>query len=226
VKNHPAIKLGFWSSCFVALLGIVYISVLIFNFVSQGMAFPPPPSVQLAGGIITLITASSLVVLYTAIHYAHAEGRSVYGALRVSFILLFAISVSINRFVQLTVIQQAGIQAASTDLKRFLPHDTGSVMFSLEMPEWGFFSSLAALAVAPLFVNSRLALSIRWLFVTYALLSFISVISYATQSPLTISGFVTWGPVLTAITVLLAIYFKQSSGQVLEQPYWVRFHSL
>jgi hypothetical protein len=215
VKNHPAIKLGFWSSCFVALLGIVYILVLIFNFATQGLAFPPPPSVQLVGGIITFITASSLVILYSAIHYSHVEGRSIYGSLGISFILLFAISVSINRFVQLTVIQQAGIQAASTDLRRFLPYDTGSVMFSLEMLGWGFFSSLAALAVAPLFVNSMLALSIRWLFVTYALLSFISVIGYATQSPLTISGFVAWGPVLTAIMVLLAIYFKRSAGQVL-----------
>jgi hypothetical protein len=77
---------------------------------------------------------------------------------------------------------------------------------------WGFFSSLAALSVAPLFTSSRLNLSIRWLFISYALFSFASVIGYATQTPITAAAFIAWGPILVVLSILLTVYFRKSVG--------------
>jgi hypothetical protein len=74
---------------------------------------------------------------------------------------------------------------------------------------WGFFSSLAALSVAPLFHGSRFNISIRWLFVAYALFSFMAVIGYSTNTPITAAAFVAWGPILTALAILLAVYFRK-----------------
>ena len=201
-------QLGFWSSIFVAVLGAVYLLLLIVFFSTQGFVFPPGPFVQLMGGIITFLTAPGLVVLFTAIHYSNNGENKILGSLGISFITLFAAMVSINRFVQLTVILQSPAGAASQDLARFLPYSTGSVMFALEMLGWGFFSSLAAVCVAPLFSGSKLSRAIRWLFLAYAFFSFMSVIGFATQTPITAGAFIAWGPILLALAILLAIHFR------------------
>jgi hypothetical protein len=212
MKNNIIGKLGFWSSVYLAVLGTVYLVLLIINFATDGFAFPPGQSVQLAGGIITFLTAPGLIVLFSAIRYDKDTENKLLGSLGITFITLFAAMVSINRFIQLTVIQQSASGAASQDLARFLPYSSSSIMFALEMLGWGFFSSLAAIAVAPLFYGSRLGDSIRWLFITYALFSFMGVIGFATQTPITAVAFVAWGPILLALAVLLAIYFQKGLG--------------
>jgi hypothetical protein len=208
MKNNIAQQLGFWSSVNIAVLGVIYLLLLIINFSTQGFTFPPSQFVQLSGGIITFLTIPGLIVQYTAIRYTNDGENKILGSLGIIFITLFAATVSINRFVQLTVIQQGG---SSPDLARFLPYATGSVMFALEMLGWGFFSSLAALLVAPLFHGSGVKNTIRWLFVAYALFSFMAVIGYATELPITAAAFIAWGPILTALAVLLAVYFRKEN---------------
>ena len=167
---------------------------------------------ELASGMITFLTAPGLVILFTAIRYINEEDNKVLGSLGISFIIMFAVSVSINRFVQLTVIQQS-LPDVPADLVRFLPYSTGSVMLALEVLGWGFFSSLAAVFVAPLFSSSPLKKAIRWLFIAYAFVSFLSVIGFATSSEIPI-GPIAWGPILLALSVLLAIYFRNFDKKV------------
>lgn len=210
MKINYARNLGFWSSVFVALLGVAYLSMLSVFFATEGLLFPPSQIVQLLGGIITFLTVPGLLVVFTAIYYTNGGDKKVLGSLGITFITLFAATVSINRFVQLTVIQQSEPGAASLDLARFLPYSTSSVMFALEMLGWGFFSSLAALAVAPLFDGTRLNQAIRWLFLSYALFSFTGVLGFAIESPITSAAFVAWGPILLALAILLAINFRKT----------------
>jgi hypothetical protein len=172
--------------------------------------------VQLVGGIVTFLTAPSLLILFTSIRFVNDDDNNkVLGSLGISFITLFAATVSINRFVQLTIIQQSAPGVSSQDLTRFLPYSTGSIMFALEMLGWGFFSSLAALCVAPLFSASRLNLSIRWLFIAYALFSFMSVIGFATETLITAGAFFAWGPILLALSILMTIYFSKIDKQLI-----------
>jgi hypothetical protein len=208
MKKNVARQLGFWSSVYIAVLGVIYLLLLGINFSTEGFSFPPSQSVQLSGGIITFLTVPGLLVQFTAIRYAKDWENKILGSLGITFITLFAATVSINRFVQLTVIQHG---AGSQDLARFLPYATGSIMFALEMLGWGFFSSLAALSVAPLFSGTRFNNSIRWLFVVYALISFTSIIGYATELPITAVAFIAWGPILLALAVILAVYFRKEN---------------
>jgi hypothetical protein len=208
MKNNVARLLGFWSSIYIAVIGVIYLLLLGINFSTEGFTFPPNQHVQLLGGVITFLTVPGLLVQFTAIRYIKDWENKILGSLGITFITLFAATVSINRFVQLTVIQQG---AGSQDLARFLPYATGSIMFALEMLGWGFFSSLAALSVAPLFNGSHFNVSIRWLFVVYALFSFTSVIGYTTGLPITAVAFVAWGPILTALAVMLAVYFRKEN---------------
>ena len=212
MKKNIASQLGFFASVLLAVLGGIYLLVLIFSILTEGFSFQLPPFVQLVAGIVTFLTVPVLVILFTAIRFVNEEENKVLGSLGVNFIILFAATVSINRFVQLTVIQQS-LPDVPTDLTRFLPYATGSVMFALEVLGWGFFSSLAAVFVAPLFSSSPLNRTIRWLFILYAVFSFISVISFATNIPIP-TGPLAWGPILLSLSILLSVYFRNINKQV------------
>jgi len=212
MKKNIASQLGFWASVMAAVLGGIYILLITYTISTVGFASTFPPFVQLVGGIITFITVPVLVILFTAIRYVNEGENKVLGSLGVSFIVLFAATVSINRFVQLTVIQQ-NLPDVPTDLTRFLPYFPGSVMFALEILGWGFFSSLAAVFVAPLFSSSPRTKTIRWLFILYAVFSFASVICFAKNIPIP-AGPIAWGPILLALTILLSVYFRNIDKQV------------
>ncbi len=214
MKKNSASQLGFWASVYGALIGGVYLLILIYSISTEGFAslVSPFPFVQLAGGIGTFLSVPGLVILFTAIRFVNEEDNKVLGSLGVNFIILFAATVSINRFIQLTVIQQS-LPDVPIDLARFLPYEPGSVMFALEVLGWGFFSSLAAVSVAPLFSSSPLNKTIRWLFILYAIFSFLSVISFATNI-LIPTGPIAWGPILLMLSILLAIYFRNIDKQV------------
>jgi hypothetical protein len=213
MKKSIASQLGFFASVLGAILGGFYLLILIYAIATEGFADPPGPLVQLSGGIITFITIPVVVILFTAIRFVNEDENKILGSLGVNFIILFAATVSINRFVQLTVIQQS-LPDVPADLTRFLPYATGSVMFALEILGWGFFSSLAAVFVAPLFSSSTLNKTIRWLFILYAIFSFMSVIGFATNTPITAGAFIAWGPILLALSILLSFYFRSLNKQV------------
>jgi len=212
MDKNIASQLGFFASVLGAVLGGIYILVLIYAIAIEGFTDPPGPLVQLGGGIVTFITVPMVVILFTAIRFVNQDGNKVLGSLGVNFILLFAATVSINRFVQLTVIQQS-LPDVPPDLTRFLPYATGSVMYALEVLGWGFFSSLAAVFVAPLFSSSPLNKTIRWLFILYAILSFMSFIGFTTNTFIP-TGPLAWGPILLAISILLSFYFRNLYKQV------------
>jgi hypothetical protein len=214
MKKNIVSQLGFWASVLGVMLGGIYLLVLIYSVSIEGLVslIEPSPLVQLVGGIGTFFTVPVLVILYTAIRFVNEDENKVLGSLGVSFIILFAATVSINRFVQLTVIQQS-LPDIPTDLTRFLPYGTGSVMFALEVLGWGFFSSLAAVFVAPLFSSTRLNKIIRWLFILYAFFSFMSVIGFATNTLIPV-GPIAWGPILLALSILLSVYFRNFDKQI------------
>jgi hypothetical protein len=201
-------RVGFWAAAILSTLGAVYLALLIGYFSIEGFAFPPTPFVQIAGGLVTILSAPAILVIFAALLQMAPPEKRILGTLGLCFAGLFVMSVSINRFVQLTVIRLDPAGQASPDLARFLPYSSGSVMFALEILGWGLFLSLAALCAMPLFRGSRVQSAIRWLMGIFALFSLTSVAGFATNTPLTAAGFVAWGPVLLALAVLLAVFFK------------------
>ena len=211
MKKTIASQLGFWASMTGVVGGGIYILLVIFILSTVGLVSTFPPAADLLAGILTFITVPILVILFTAIRFVNEGENQVLGSLGVNFILLFAATVSINRFVQLTVIQPS-LPDLPADLTRFLPYGTGSVMFALEILGWGFFSSLAAVCVAPLFSSSRRDKAIRWLFILYAFFSFMSVVGYVTNIAFPI-GPIAWGPIQMALSILLSSYFRDLKKQ-------------
>ena len=207
-KTLPA-RLGFWSSVVVAVLGVVYLVILIVHFATLGFASPPTLFVQTVAGLVTILSAPAILVIFAATaHLAPKEKRAL-GTVGLSFAILFVAMVSINRFVQLAVIRQSSPAEQASDLARFLPYGTGSVMLALEFLGWGFFLSIACLFIAPLFSGPRLNRVIRWLFVLFAIFSLLGMVGFATATPLTNLAYVAWGPILLALSVSLSILFRR-----------------
>jgi hypothetical protein len=215
-KELPG-RLGFWGSAFISVLGVVYLVTIIHHFATLGFAVPPTQSVQTVGGLVTIFSAPAILVIFAVIAHLAPKEKRILGKVGLSFAILFVAMVSINRFVQLTVIRQSSLAEQASDLARFLPYGTGSVMLALEFLGWGVFLSIACLFLAPLFSGSRLNRVIRWLFVLYAIFSLIGVAGYATASPLLNASFVAWGPIQLALAVFLSLLFYRDELPSSEQ---------
>jgi len=201
--------IGFWSSLITTLGGIIYFLVILVMILTRQFTFPPSDAIQLFGGIISLIVCPVIVMVMASLHTVTPPEKKIFSQGSLAFTVLFAISVSINRFTQLGVVRQSVALGNVEGLNWFLPYADHSVMFGLEMLGWGWFLGLAMLIAAPIFSGGRLQLWLRWLMVSYGVLGLISAVSYLIGSPLASIGFVAWGLILFIITGLLTVYFKK-----------------
>jgi hypothetical protein len=209
-STNFAYSVGFWSALINTVGGIVYFVVILAMVFTGQFTFPPSGSVQLFGGIISLILCPLLVIMMASLHSVTAPEKKVFSQISLGFTLLFAISVSINRFTQLGVVQQSIASATTVGLEWFLPYGNHSVMFGLEIMGWGWFLGLALLSAAPVFSGGRLQNWIKWLMVGYGVLGLISALGFLLASPISVIGFVAWGFILYIITGLLMFDFRRA----------------
>ena len=125
MKKNMASKLGYWAAVLTAVLGVCYLSLLVFHFSTEGFVNPTSGFVPLVAGLTMFLIVQVFVILFTAIRFLNDGDNQVFGSLGVSFAILYAAVVSINRFVQLTVIQQS-LPDVPSDLTRFLPYGADS----------------------------------------------------------------------------------------------------
>lgn len=150
---------------------------------------------------------SALISTVVGIAYLAPEGRRVLSLLGVIFAAAFMVMVSINRFVQLTVVRPLAAEGSAAGLERWMPYGSRSAMLSLEMVGWGFFLGLALLAAALALPAGGRAGVARRSFLVYAALGIASTVAFAADSPLSIVGFVAWGVVLPFGMAFLAAWF-------------------
>jgi hypothetical protein len=202
-------SLGFWSAALTTLGGVIYFLVILGAMLSGQFTFPPSASIQLFGGISSLLFCPLVVVVMACLHSLIPPEKKALSQISLGFTLLFALAVSINRFTQLGVVRQSLLLGSAPGVEWFLPYGDRSVMLGLEMMGWGWFLGLALLFAAPLFSQGRLQLWLRGLCILYAVLGLTSSVAYLLASPLSVIGFAAWGLVLYVITGLLAVYFRR-----------------
>lgn len=205
-----AYPLGFWSALVTTLGGIIYFLAITAALLTGQFTFPPPESLQLFGGISSLLFCPVLVILFACLHTVTPLEKKVFSQISLGFTLLFALAVSINRFTQLGVVRQSLASGVVQGLDWFLPYGDHSMMLGLEMMGWGWFLGLAFLFTVPLFSDPWL----RGLSSLYAVLGITSAIAYLLASPLSTIGFVAWGLVLYIITALVAVQFRRAQQDV------------
>jgi hypothetical protein len=204
-------SLGFWSAVVATGIGIIYFLVIVAAALTGQMTFPPPGWLQLAGGLISLFYCPVIVAVMVSLHTVAPPEKRAFSQLALSFTLLFATVVTINRFVQLGVVRQSLALGETEGITWFLAYGERSIMFALEILGWGWFLGLALLFAIPVFANRGYQRWLRWLLCLYGVLALTSAAAHLLGSPLTAVGFVAWGFALYLITALLAFYFQQTA---------------
>jgi hypothetical protein len=211
-------RLGLWSAFASTMLGIAYFLVILGTIITGNFTFPPPDPVQIFAGIVSLLFCFIFVVLMSSLHAKTPANKKVFSQISLSMTLLFALSVSINRFLQLGIVRQSIASSNLSGIDWFLPYGNHSVMFGLEIMGWGWFLGLAMIFAAPIFSGGRIAIWLRWLTLSYGILGLTSALGQLLASPIIMVGFIAWGLILFFITALLMIYFKREGIKLINYP--------
>ena len=213
-ENTPfAYSLGFWSAVVGTGAGVLYFFIIVFASVTGQMIFPLPNWLQLFGGIISLLFCPVMVVVMACLHTITSREKSALSQIGLAFTLLFAMAVSINRFVQLGVVRQSIALHETEGITWFLAYGDHSIMFALEILGWGWFLGLAMLFAAPIYNVPGYQRWLCRLMLLYGLLALLSAIGHLLASPLVVVGFIAWGFVLFLVTGLMAVHFRKMAFQ-------------
>jgi hypothetical protein len=206
-------RLGFWSAVITTAGGILYFLVLLGAMLTGGFVFPPAEWLQLFGGITSLLFCPLIVVLVACLQDVTPANKKSLSLASLGFTLLFALSVSINRFTQLGALRHSLAAGSLEGIEWFLPYGDHSMMLGLEMMGWGWFLGLAMLFAAPIFSGGGMEHWLRGLMILYGLMGLTSAAAYLFNSPISLIGFAAWGLVLYLITGLLAVHFRREEGR-------------
>jgi hypothetical protein len=185
-----AILLGFWASVFATVLVI-----------SSGIT--ATIAVKIPSLISGLLLVPAFVVLMVCIHDYAPAGRKTFSRLGVLFALGYAVLISFNYYMQLTLVAQGLYSDA------FAMDDPHSVMWVIEVLGYGFMG-LSSLAAGWVFTGGILQKAVRWLFVTNGVLGIGGVVGFALRwdMNLLLGGLVAWDVVMPASTILIALVFR------------------
>ena len=201
-----ATRLGFWTAILATVVNIFYLVVLIYNFTTFGLTFPPPEPTPTLAAIASILGAQLLIVLMVILRHDVEQPRRIFADLAVVFMVLLSAMTSANRYVYLSivpVIAEGGDEAALALLHSY---SSTSFLWGLENLGWGLFFGLGALFAA--FAFSRHERSLQWIFGISGGLSLLHAYGFIVRHPvLTLLGFPAWGLLLPTGTFLLVIRF-------------------
>ena len=190
---HSKVSLfGFYSA-------LVFTVAVIFSGITATAAWKIPSVIS---GIITVLV---FTVLMACIHdYARTE-RKTFSRLGMLFTIGYAVLISFNYFMQLTLVRQ-NLYKVPFDMS-----DPRSIFFVIEVLGYGFMG-LATFFAAWVFNSGKLENAVRWLFITNGVLGIAGMIGYALGFSMNImyGGLVLWDIVMPISSILLAILFKRA----------------
>jgi hypothetical protein len=220
--NLLARRLGFWAAVIAFATFIAYVVC----FTAILLSGPPLTWTSLAdylayidryGGpfqslakFAMLLFGLSFVVLINSIHEKTRGERRILTRIAVGFGLLFAASIGIHYFAQISAVRINVLAGRTEGLEHFVQANPYSILSAINMLGWTMFLGLSSLFVAPVFLATKLERVIRLAFTLTGLFCFGGGIGYVWE--ITWLVFVTinfgmGGAVLVA-TAGLALWFR------------------
>jgi hypothetical protein len=209
-------RLGFWSALLASVFSIAYIVGQIAEWLgllgSGGGA--ENPSTPL--GLVILLTPSlflgaSFVVLMVSVHYYAAEDRKIWSHIGLTFAVIYAVLISINYYVQLTLVVPHLIRGDVESIRflLFMPFD--SFLYSVDILGYSFMS-LATLFAGFVFTGGGLERTTRrFLIANGLLIPFIALQNY--YHPL-IWIAALWAVTFPGATISLSLLFKKGMSHL------------
>jgi hypothetical protein len=205
-------KLGYWSALAASLLSIVYIVGQLgewFDLLGSGGG-PENPSTALGLVILlvpSLFLAPSFALLMLCVHYYAPEGKKVFSHAAVMFATIYTVMVSINYYVQLTLVVPHLMRGEVDSIRPFLFTPFDSFIYSVDVLGYSFMS-LSTLFAAFVFTGAGLERTARRFLVANGLLiPFLALQIY--YHPL-IWPAALWAITFPGATISLAIIFRRS----------------
>jgi hypothetical protein len=213
-KMPPTVsKLGFWSALLASLFSIIYIVGQIAEWLGLLGSGGGPENASTPLGLVVLLTPSlflgtSFAVLMVSVHYYAPEDKKVWSHAGLIFAAMYTILISINYYVQLTLVLPHLLRGEVESIRflLFIPFD--SFLYSVDILGYSFMS-LSTLFAAFAFRGPGLERTVRrFLFANGLLLPFIALQNY--YHPLLWFAAL-WAITFPGATISLAVLFKRNA---------------
>lgn len=206
-------KIGYWSAVLAALFSLIYVIGQIFEWLGVLGSKGGPESSSTVLGLIVLLTPSlflgtTFAVLMVSVHYYAPADRKIWSHLGIVFASIYAVLISINYYVQLTLVVPRMLRGDVEDIRflLFVPFD--SFLYAVDILGYSFMS-LSTLFAAFVFRGPGLERTVRrFLLANGLILPFIALQNY--YHPL-IWIAALWGITFPGAMISLATLFKRSA---------------
>ena len=220
--NQLSIKLGYWSAllsaftfivftiCFVA----IFIVNPIFTWTNLSDYVETVNSTNQffkhVAQFMMLLFAPLFVVLLASIEAYAESDKKILARIALYFGIIFALLISVNYFVQLSVVRQNIAKGDLVGLEHLIMVNPGAAILSINMLGWTLFFGLSSLFVSPVFAGSRLEKVIRYAFLLNGIFCLLGGIGFLFE--ITVLVFLTinlgMGASVLVVTIALAVLFK------------------
>jgi hypothetical protein len=205
--------LGFWSAVLATVFSITYDVGQIAEWLGWLGSGGGPESASTPLGLVVLLTpslflGSSFLVLAVSIHELASPGRKIWSHVAVAFAIAYCVLISINYYVQLTLVAPRLAAGRTTGIEPFLFVPFDSFLYAVDILGYSFMS-LATLFAAGVFTGGGLERVVRgFLIANGLLLPFIALQMYV--------HWLIWVAALWAVTFpgstwSLAILFRRAA---------------
>ncbi len=193
-------RIGYLSSIGLALVGIVYVLVVVFGIAAAGLDDPIVDPILAVMEVLTLLSAPFIVILMASICFNATQERKVFGIIALSFAVIMAGLTSAVHFVTLTAGRQTG----------FAVLEWPSTLYAVELLAWDVFLGLALLSAACVFPGSGIRAAVRWFLAATGALSLLGAIGpILGEMALQRIGIFVYGIALPITCLVLARFFRR-----------------
>ncbi len=174
VASPSTRAVGFWSAVLATVFSITYDVGQIAEWLGWLGSGGGPESASTPLGLVVLLTpslflGSAFLVLAVSIHQVASPDRRVWSHAAVAFATAYCVLISINYFVQLTLVapRLAAGRVAGIEPFLFMPFD--SFLYAVDILGYSFMS-VATLFAAGVFTGGGLERVARWFLIANGLL--------------------------------------------------------
>ena len=208
-------KLGYWSAFLASLFSIAYIAGQLAEWLNLMGSGGGPENPSTALGLIVLLIPSlflapSFALLMLCVHYYAPEDKKIWSHAGIIFATIYAVMVSINYYVQLTLVVPHLMRSEIESIRPFLFTPFDSFIYSVDVLGYSFMS-LSTLFAAFVFTGPGLERTARrFMIANGALIPFLALQIY--YHPLIWPASL-WAITFPGTTISLAMIFKRSYTQ-------------
>lgn len=221
--NQLSIKLGYWSALLSAatfiIFSLCFIAIVILNplffwtdyadyvaYTNENNQF-----FKDLAQFMMLAFGPLFLILLNSIHDYAAEDKKVLSRLAIYLGIIFAAMISVNYFVQLSIVRQNLSHGRPQGLEQFIQANPASFITAVNMLGWTLFFGLSCFFLAPLFHGGKLEKIIRIAFLANGIFMILGGISYIFEIVVLVFLFMNFGMggAIMVATFSLAILFRR-----------------